>query len=240
MSTAVITGGGVRIGKALACHLAKKGYNIALHYNSSNAEDALARIRETGVQCRGYSVDFGNLASAEKLIERVADDFPDIEVLVNSASIFVQENIEKTTTQTLLDTMNINLMSPYLLMREYRRRVNRGLIVNILDERILKNIPTFGAYSVSKVALAHLTHLAAVEWGETIRVNAIAPGLILPPSGESDDYLRRNAKNIPVKEHGYLEDLARGLDYLLDSPFVNGETLFIDGGDSKSCGKGAQ
>ena len=234
MSTAVITGGGVRIGKALACHLAQRGYNIALHYNAADAEGVLARIRETGVQCKGYAADFGNLASAEELIGRVADDFADIELLVNSAAIFVQENIGETTTQTLVDTMNVNLLSPYLLMREYRKRVGRGLIVNILDERIMKNIPTFGAYSVSKVALAHLTQLAAVEWGESIRVNAIAPGLILPPSGESDEYLRRNAKNIPVKSHGYLADLTRALDYLLDSPFVNGETLFVDGGASKS------
>lgn len=233
MATAIITGGAVRIGKALAERLAEKGYNIALHYNGSNPDETLDRIQKAGVRGQGYPCDFVNLKDAEDLFARIAKDFSDIELLVNSASVFVQENLEQTATQTLIDTMHINLMSPYLLMREYKKRVNRGMIVNILDERIIKNIPAFGAYSVSKAALGHLTQLAAVEWGESVRVNAIAPGLILPPRGESEEYLQRNAKNIPVKAHGYVEDIARGLDYLLESPFVNGETLFIDGGESK-------
>ncbi len=233
MATAIITGGAVRIGKALAERLAEKGYNIALHYNGSNPDETLDRIQKAGVRGQGYPYDFVNLKDVEDLFSRIAQDFSDIELLVNSASVFVQENLEQTATQTLIDTMHINLMSPYLLMREYKKRVNRGMIVNILDERIIKNIPAFGAYSVSKVALGHLTQLAAVEWGESVRVNAIAPGLILPPRGESGEYLQRNAKKIPVKAHGYVEDIVRGLDYLLESPFVNGETLFIDGGESK-------
>lgn len=233
MATAIITGGAVRIGKALACHLAEKGYDIALHYNLSGAEEAVARVQKAGVQCRAYACDFADLSAVEDLFAQIAGDFSDIELLINSASVFIQENIEQTSTRTLTDTMTVNLMAPFLLMREYKQRVNRGMIVNILDERILKNIPTFGAYSVSKAALGHLTQLAAVEWGKTVRVNAIAPGLILPPRGESEEYLQRNAKKIPVKKHGYVEDIVRGLDYLLDSPFVNGETLFIDGGESK-------
>lgn len=234
MSTAIVTGGAARIGYALACSLAKRGYNIALHYNTSDPQNALDSIRKTGVQCRGYPCDLANLAAAEELVGKAAEDFPDIELLINSASIFIQENIEQTSARTLADTMNVNLMSPYLLMREYRKRVNRGLIVNILDERILKNIPAFAAYSVSKSALESLTRLAAVEWGAAIRVNAIAPGLILPPRGETDEYLRRGAKNVPVKEHGNVADIQRALDYLLDSPFVNGDTLFVDGGESKT------
>ena len=111
--------------------------------------------------------------------------------------------------------------------------MNRGSIVNILDERILRTVPTFAAYSLTKVGLAHLTRMAAVEWGENVRVNGIAPGLILPPAGANDDYLKREAKRIPMKAHGLVEDILRGLDYLIDSPFVNGETLFIDGGQSK-------
>ena len=234
MSTAIITGGAIRIGQAMACHLASKGYNIALHYNSSEPKEALEKIDACKVKCKTYKCDLSDLGLVEKLIGEVRDDFSDVELLINSASIFVQENIEKTSFETLTDTMNINLMAPYLLMREYKKQINKGLIINILDERIMKNIPTFGAYSVSKTALAHLTHLAAVEWGDVVRVNAIAPGLILPPKGETDEYLKRNAKNIPVKKHGNVVDILKALDYLLMSPFVNGETLFVDGGESKS------
>ncbi len=235
MPSAIVTGGVVRIGRAAAVHLAKRGFGIALHYHGSTdaVPEAIEEIRSLGVACRGYACDFTDLAASEKLIETVVADFADVELLVNSAANFIEENVQQTQTQTLADTFHINLLSPYLLMREYKKLVNRGSIVNILDERILRTVPTFAAYSVTKVGLAHLTRMAAVEWGENVRVNGIAPGLILPPAGANDDYLKREAKRIPMKAHGLVDDILRGLDYLIDSPFVNGETLFIDGGQSK-------
>lgn len=236
MPTAIVTGGAVRIARSLACYLAGRGYNIALHYNKSkqSADEVLAKIRAKGVRGEAYTCDFTDIKASEQLVARIADDFQDIGLLVNSAANFILENIENTQTQTLLDTFHVNLMTPFLLMREYRKRVNRGMIVNILDQRIMKNIPTFAAYSVSKVGLAHLTQMAAIEWGANIRVNGIAPGLILPPPWGTEEYLKREAPKIPVRNHGSLEDIVRGLGYLLDSPFVNGEILYIDGGESKA------
>ena len=233
MPTAIITGGAVRIGKALACHLADQGWSLALHHNSSPPDEVLAHAQKAGVTCKTYPGDLSNTAFAEGLVKQVAADFNDVQLLINSAANFIQENVEHTSTQTLVDTMALNLMSPYLLMREYKKRVGKGMIVNILDERITKNIPTFAAYSVSKVALEHATKLAAVEWGETVRVNAIAPGLILPPAGHGQEYLDKNKKNVPTKTHGDVSDLTRALDFLIASPFVNGEILFVDGGSSK-------
>ena len=230
MPTAIITGGAVRIGKALACHLADRGYNLALHHNASSPEEVIAHAQKKGVACKLFPCDLTDLDSAERLLPEIIEEFSDVDLLINSAANFIQENVEATSTQTLMDTMHLNLMSPYLLMREYKKRINRGLIVNILDERITKNIPTFATYSVSKVALEHVTKLAAVEWGETVRVNAIAPGLILPPAGQGDDYLTRHAKDVPTRTHGNVADLTRALDYLMASPFVNGEVLFVDGG----------
>ncbi|MCH8157709.1 MAG: SDR family NAD(P)-dependent oxidoreductase [Nitrospinae bacterium] len=236
MPTAIVTGAAVRLGRAVALHLAGRGYDIALHYAHSQeeAERPATEVRGRGVRCETYQADFTNFDASALLIDRVLADFADVELLVNSAANFVQENLEATSDRTLQDTFNINLTAPFVLMREYKRKVNHGLIVNILDERIQRHVSAFGAYSVSKAALAHLTQLAAVEWGQTVRVNGIAPGLILPPDGETDDYLKRNALNVPTKTHGELSDILRGLDYLIDSPFVNGEILFIDGGESKS------
>ena len=233
MPTAIITGGAVRLGKALACHLADRGWHLALHHNASDPAEVIAYAKKAGVACRTYPGNLSDLAFAEGLIGQVLADFADVELLVNCAANFIQENVEQTSTQTLIDTMQLNLMSPFLLMREYKKHIGQGMILNILDERITKNIPAFAAYSVSKVALEHVTKLAAVEWGETVRVNAIAPGLILPPAGHGQEYLDRNKKNVPTKTHGDLSDLTRALDYLIASPFVNGEVLFIDGGDSK-------
>ena len=242
MPAAFITGGGVRLGKAMALHLAKKGFDIGLHHNKSgkDAEAAISEIRAQGVRCESFACDFTDLAAVEQLIETVKGTFPDLELLVNSAANFIQEDIEHTSLKTLQDTLQINLMTPYLLMREYKKKVNRGMIVNLLDERILRNVPTFAAYSVAKVGLAHLTHLAAIEWGATVRVNAIAPGLILPPAGGDESYLDQGKKSIPTLTHGTVEDICRGLDYLCDSSFVNGETLFIDGGQSKGWARKKQ
>ena len=235
MPTALVTGGAVRLGRSMALHLAGRGYNIALHYASSgeSAEQTAKETRKFGVQCKTYRADFTNFDSIPLLMDQVLADFNSIDLLVNSAANFIQKNLEETSNTELLDTININLMAPFILMREFKNKVNNGLIINILDERILRSVSTFGAYSVSKLALAHLTELSAVSWGETIRVNGIAPGLILPPSGSSDEYLIKNASNIPTKTHGNTSDILRGFDYLLDSPFVNGEILFIDGGESK-------
>jgi pteridine reductase len=235
MPTAIITGGGVRLGRAMALHLAKKGFDIALHHNASskNAELALAEIRSLGVRSELFPCDFTDLKAAENLLKEILAEFSDIELLINSASNFIQEDIEHTTNQSLDDTFHINLLAPYILMREYKKQVNGGMIVNILDERISRNVPTFAAYSVAKVGLSHLTHLASIEWGATVRVNGIAPGLILAPAGGPADYLERGKKIIPTLTHGTVDDICRGLDYLLESKFVNGETLFIDGGQSK-------
>ena len=237
MSTAIVTGGAVRMGKAMAIRLAQRGFNIALHHNASSVDGALEEILALGVKCKTYQKDFSDLSQAKGFVREISEDFSDLELLINSSANFILENLEATTDKTLQDTVNINLLAPYILMRDYKKQVNRGMIVNILDQRILKNIPSFAAYSVAKAGLAHLTQLGAVEWGKTVRVNGIAPGLILPPPGGPEDYCQREAPKIPTQTHGSLVDITRGLDYLLDSPFVNGEILFIDGGESKGTGK---
>jgi pteridine reductase len=232
--TAIVTGGAIRIGRAIAMHLAHKGFNIALLYHSSGTagEETIAEARSYGIKCKGYAGDLRILEETELIIGKIIKDFDDVELLVNSAANFIQENVEQTQLKTLVDTLSLNLMSPYLLMSEYKRKVNKGLIVNILDERVTKALPAFAAYSVSKVGLKHLTELAAVEWGKSLRVNGIAPGLILPPQGGPSNYLEKAAKNVPMGTHGSLQDIIKALSYLMENTFVNGETLFVDGGGS--------
>ena len=232
MPTAIVTGGAIRIGKAMALHLAGKGLNIALHHHKSLPSVVIEEIKSRGVQCRSYPCDFSNLEEAERFIEKILADFDDVELLINSAANFIQENLEETQKKTLADTLHLNLMSPYLLMRDFKRSVNKGMIINILDERVRKHVSTFGAYSVSKVGLKYLTELAAVEWGETVRVNGIAPGLILAPQGGAPGYLEKAAKKVPTRTHGGIENLLQALDYLMENKFVNGDTLFVDGAES--------
>ncbi|MDC1122375.1 SDR family NAD(P)-dependent oxidoreductase [Nitrospinaceae bacterium] len=232
MPTAIVTGGAIRIGKVMALHLAGKGFNIALHHHKSLPSAVIEEIKSQGVQCRNYPCDFSNLEEAERFVEKILADFDDVELLINSAANFIQENLEETQKKTLADTLHLNLMSPYLLMRDFKRSVNKGMIINILDERVRKHVSTFGAYSVSKVGLKYLTELAAVEWGETVRVNGIAPGLILAPQGGAPGYLEKAAKKVPTRTHGGIENLLQALDYLMENKFVNGDTMFVDGAES--------
>ena len=232
MPTAIVTGAAIRIGKAIALHLAEKGFNIALHYHRSEPSAVIEKIKLKGVSCLGYQSDLSNIDEAEQLIAKILGDFDDVELLINSAANFIQENLEETRVENLVNTFNLNLMSPMLLMRDFKRSVNKGMIINILDERVRKHISTFGAYSISKVGLKHLTELAAVEWGQTVRVNGIAPGLILPPQGAAPDYLEKAAKKVPTRSHGKIKNLLQALDYLMENQFVNGDTLFVDGAES--------
>ena len=232
MPTAIVTGAAIRIGKAIALHLAEKGFNIALHYHRSEPSAVIEKIKLKGVSCLGYQSDLSNIDEAEQLIAKILGDFDDVELLINSAANFIQENLEETRVENLVNTFNLNLMSPMLLMRDFKRSVNKGMIINILDERVRKHISTFGAYSISKVGLKHLTELAAVEWGQTVRVNGIAPGLILPPQGAAPDYLEKAAKKVPIRSHGKINNLLQALDYLMENQFVNGDTLFVDGAES--------
>jgi len=232
MPTAIVTGAAIRIGKAIALHLAEKGFNIALHYHRSEPSAVIEKIKLKGVSCLGYQSDLSNIDEAEQLIAKMICDFDDVELLINSAANFIQENLEETRVENLVNTFNLNLMSPMLLMRDFKRSVNKGMIINILDERVRKHISTFGAYSISKVGLKHLTELAAVEWGQTVRVNGIAPGLILPPQGAAPDYLEKAAKKVPIRSHGKINNLLQALDYLMENQFVNGDTLFVDGAES--------
>ena len=235
MPTAIVTGGAIRIGREMALHLAHKGFDIALLYHSSGttSEETIQEIRSQGVQCQGYAGDLRKLYEAESFIGKVLQDFDNVELLVNSAANFIQENIEQTRLETLVDTLNLNLMAPYLLMREYKRKVNQGLIVNILDERVARTVPTFAVYSVSKVALKHLTELAAVEWGESVRVNGIAPGFFMTdlnkermPESRKEHAISRT----PMGRFGELDELVGAAIYLASpaAKYVTGETIRVD------------
>ncbi|MFC2140300.1 SDR family NAD(P)-dependent oxidoreductase [Candidatus Auribacterota bacterium] len=236
MATAIITGGALRLGRQMALYLAQKGFNIALHYHRSSkeAEGVIKEIRSCKVRCKGFSLDLTELQSVESFISQVVQHFEDISLLVNSAAIFPTGKIEETETEKLLSVLKLNLIAPFILMREYRKKVNKGQIVNILDQRIAKNLPLHSAYSISKVALAHLTSLGAVEFGNKIRVNGMALGLILPVTEADKAFFEQKKEKIPLKKSGNVEAVLKGLGYLIANDFVTGEILYIDGGESKS------
>lgn len=231
---ALVTGGAVRLGRAIACSLAQAGYDIALHYNSSAAaaEAAAAEIRLHGVRCELFQHDLCQTGGLGALIEGVRAAFPHLDVLVNSASAYEAGTIADTSPEQLDWLFAVNFKAPFFLMKEFAARVQSGAIVNVLDNKIAFNQFHYAAYLGSKKALADLTRMAALEFAPAIRVNGVAPGVVLPASVRSDDYLQWRQQGIPVSEPGGPHHICAAIGYVLANAFVTGQILFVDGGEA--------
>jgi NAD(P)-dependent dehydrogenase (short-subunit alcohol dehydrogenase family) len=155
-----------------------------------------------------------------------------IDLLINNASVFERSKLGETTTDFLDRQMNVNFRAPFILIRSFTQNCQSGIIVNFVDTRIVNNKSNFGAYSLSKKALWELTKMAALEFGPGFRVNAIAPGLTLPPEEMGEDYLWGLAQNIAMKRPGGLEPIVKSLDYIIDNNYLTGQLLFCDGGEN--------
>ncbi len=230
--TALITGAAKRIGEQIALALAAEGVNIVIHYRRSakEADDLRRRIMDQGVQAWSVGADFENPAEYETLISRTLSTAGSLEILINSASIFLPDSIQNIDFPSLVRHLQVNAWVPLILGREFKNRTERGKIINLLDTRISGFDPAHTAYILSKQALAVLTRMMAVDFAPRFTVNAVAPGLILPPSGKDQSYLDRLAETIPLKRHGSPGDVAEAVLYLLKSDFITGEVLFVDGG----------
>jgi len=233
---ALITGGARRIGRSFAQHLAAKGWNIAIHYNRSET-DAVALVSELSGQYanQGFFMVKADLADEEE----VATLFPQVivkmgapDLLINNASLFEPGNIAATSSSFMEQTLQVNFKAPFQLMRDFQRLCGKGNIVNLTDTRITTNHSVYAAYTLSKKMLWEATKMAALEFGPDIRVNAIAPGLTLPPEEKNMAYLEELAKKIPMKRPGGVDPLLKALDYILVNDYLTGQMLFCDGGEN--------
>jgi pteridine reductase len=230
--TVLITGGAKRIGREIALDLAKKGYTIALHYHSSKdrADEALKAIQTLQPRSQSYRCDFTDLASVEGLIASVYKNHPDLEVLINNASVYEQHTLLDTTKKVLQRDINTHYLAPFLLIREFATYVNNGVVINILDARIRKNSRGNASYFISKKALLALTEIAALELAPNIRVNGIAPGLTLPPADKPAEYAQIYAKGIPLGRINSVADITQAVSTLLSGEYLTGQVMYLDGG----------
>ena len=234
--TAFITGAAKRVGKAISLHLAGQGWNIAIHYNSSETEAVLLQGELQSAfpnrQFELFKANLNNMNEVENLIPHVVLAMGNIDLLINNASVFESGNLANTETGFLDRQMNVNFKAPFILTRDYARLVKKGLIINFVDTRIVNNRSNFAAYSLSKKALWELTKMAALEFGPAIRVNAIAPGLTLAPEEKDDAFLWKLAENIAMKRPGGLSPVLKSLDYIISNDYLTGQLLFCDGGEN--------
>lgn len=233
--TALITGSAKRIGNELALHLAKQSWSLALHYNTSKGEamalrDYLKALYPNQV-FKVFCCDLSDELACESLISEVSDELGQIDLLINNASVFTPASIRDTSLDLINEQMNINFKAPFILMRDFANICKRGVIVNFLDTRISKYASDYAAYSLSKVALSHLTQMGALEFGPDIRVNGIAPGSTIAPPNAAANYLEDRAAKTPMKKPGGMQPILKSLDYILDNDFLTGQILYCDGGE---------
>ena len=231
---ALITGGSDRIGKAVAIHLAKQGYHLVLHYNSAKekAENLQMHIESTyKVKVELLQINFLKENDFDHIFEDFKRKSITIEVLVNCASDFIPSSFNEQGSELFVKEMTINLKIPYLLTKAFARVFGKGNIINFVDTKVAKNKTVHLDYILSKKLLKDFTKISAVELAPNIRVNAIAPGLILPPEGKDESYLLNLAKDIPLKTVGNLDEILKAFQFILDSYFFTGQILYIDGGE---------
>lgn len=232
--TALITGAAKRIGQALAIHLAEKGWNVAIHYNRSEKE-ALKLYHELATKHPQqefglFQADLQNPLASEQLIPEVSRVMPELRLLINNASVFVEAPLLNSPFDLIERTMRINYIAPILLSRDFARHADEGNIINLNDTRITGNKADYAAYTLSKKALWELTKMAALEFAPNIRVNSIALGTIIPPEGAADAHLNEVAAKVPLHETASMSEVLNTLDFILSSSHLTGQQIFCDGG----------
>ena len=233
---ALVTGAGKRIGRALALSLAQSGYDIAVHYNSSKSEadEVVALVRAMGRQAVAIQGDLSKEAQTAALTATANAALGPLNLLVNSASLFEHDDVDTMTRESWDHHMETNLRAPLKLSQDFAHQIvseENNLIVNIIDQRVLKLTPQFLSYTASKAALWSLTKTLAQALGpKNIRVNAIGPGPTLKNPRQSDaDWARQNEATI--LGHGATpDDICAALHYLVAAQAVTGQMIAVDGG----------
>lgn len=231
---ALVTGGAVRLGKAIALALAAAGHDIALHYHSS-AGPALAaaeEIRDRGVDCEPFQLNLSDVQAIPAFIDGVRERFPALNLLVNSASAYTQATLQDTSADVFDTQIAVNFRAPFFLIQAFAKAGYPGQAINILDNKIAFNQFQYAAYLLSKKALAELTKIAAVELAPKIRVNGVAPGVVLPAETRSQEYIDWRVQGIPLRVQGNTNHIAQAILYLVQNTFVTGQILLVDGGES--------
>jgi NAD(P)-dependent dehydrogenase (short-subunit alcohol dehydrogenase family) len=240
---AVVTGGAHRVGKAIALALAREGAHVAVHYGTSEAaaRATVAEIKSLGVRAMPIQADLHDPAQIDALFEAVGEEFGRLDVLVNSAASFVKQPFDEIGLDDWKDVLQVNLRAPFLctqraarLMRRAQRPADEpALIVNIADLSGLHPWRSFVQHGVSKAGLIHLTRVSAYELGPDIRVNAIAPGAVLPPPGMDPHGERWQAlgERVPLRRTGHPDYVGQTVVFLARNDYITGALIPVDGGE---------
>ena len=236
---ALVTGSAHRLGKAFALSLAHQGYALLLHYNHAEAEarQTADEIRALGVPAHLAQADLTEPSQIQSLftnLDSILHNSSDIfSLLANSAAVMPVGRPRELTLEDWDLALDTNLRAPFLLAQESAKRMtNGGLIVNITDIGAQKAWSRYPSYTVSKAALESLTKMLARAFAPSIRVNAIAPGLVLQSDVVTSEEWERLINRLPLKRAATLDEVTSALEFLIKNEYITGQTIVVDGGYS--------
>ncbi len=245
MTRALVTGAGIRLGRAMALYLAQRGMDVAVHYSSSEqaAHKTVEDIQALGRKSIALQADLLDESRVSTLLPRAAEALGGpITCLVNNASIFEYDNIHTATRQSWDRHLDSNLRAPFVLTQVMAEQGLEpelddqgepravGLIVNMVDMRVRKLTPEFMSYTIAKMGLWALTRTAAQALTPAIRVNAIGPGPTLQGHRQSEKHFSAQRQNTILERGSNPSDITAALGYFLDAHAVTGQLLCVDGG----------
>jgi NAD(P)-dependent dehydrogenase (short-subunit alcohol dehydrogenase family) len=229
---ALVTGAARRIGRDIALALANNGWNVAVHHNSTSADEVTNEIKKLGVKAIAIKADLDNPGDTKKLIAKAKAELGEINLLVNNASIFEKVSFKDTSEDVFDRHMNIHLKAPFFLAQEFATQTSNGQIINIVDSKVTKNRTAYFAYLLSKKSLADLTRMLAVELAPNIRVNAILPGLTELSDEVDQEYINKRVSQLPLQRKVATSEITDALLYLANSGAHTGQSLYLDSGEN--------
>jgi pteridine reductase len=232
---ALVTGGAQRLGKAFALSLARMGYSIALHYRGSATEAASTakEIHALGVDCMEICADLTYPEKIDFLFAKVDEFKAPLKILVNSAAVMLTGTPRDLKLDDWDFALDLNLRAPFLLAQQAAKRMTAGgLIVNISDVGAQKAWSRYPSYTVSKAGLESLTKMLARALAPDIRVNAIAPGLVLRSETMTQEQWDKLVERLPLKRAATLDEVTSALEFLVKNEYITGQTIVVDGGYS--------
>ena len=234
-ATVLVTGGARRLGRAIALDLANHGWRVAVHYHASAAEafEVVAMIEAEGGKAAAFPADLSRIEALAPLIESCAATLGPLTCLINSAACFEWDDIDTLDRASWQTHLDVNLRAPVFLAQAFARNLPNGAsgtIVNVIDQRVLRLDPAFLSYTIAKSALLTATQTLAQALAPSIRVNAIAPGPVLPSLKQSEEEFARECRSTLLGRGVGVEDVTAAIRFLLDTPSITGQMIALDSG----------
>jgi|TARA_B110000211_G_C14031589_1_gene532375 NAD(P)-dependent dehydrogenase (short-subunit alcohol dehydrogenase family) len=232
----IITGGATRIGAAIAESLASHGVKITLHYNKSEKEVKKLRTKIENSGCEVFLIkaDMSKTSQTKKIIPFAYKKMKGLDCLINNASIFEKDDLSTFNDKSFNNHININLKAPAVLTQGFKKylKLKKGVIINIIDQRVFKLTPFFFSYTLSKTGLQTLTKTSAMSLAPNIRVNGIAPGPTIKNKRQTEKHFKKQWRSLILKNKVNPKNICETVKYFIINDNVTGQILSVDSGQS--------